>query len=366
MSLSVNSVLHSGIADHNIPGVVCAVSSDFGEPVIFSAGQVTHRQGSSEVSRETNFDLASVTKVTTTLQWLLTLISNHQIELESPIGDHVDNIAHWLAKEPIWRLANHTSGLEAHRHFYRTGPKEGGEPMAFESHHRSILQSIKRSKAAYLPGERQIYSDLGYMLLADILGRRSKPQKMYWDDLYGHGLGELHWRPSQEQAPQKPNLLGYAATEQCPWRKRLLVGEVHDDNCWYMGGVAGHAGAFGCVSAVHKIGVEMLRCYLGKSSKMEIDSTVLRACFEDKFQHPDGDRVLGWETRSAKNSSTGDYFSRSSFGHLGFTGTSLWVDPEAQVVVVVLTNRVCPSRENLGIRDFRPKVHNALRRYINR
>ena len=366
MSSSVTSVLHSGLAEYEIPGVVCSVSSDFGKPTIFSAGRLTHMEGSSSVSRETNFDLASVTKVTTTLQWLLTLVSDHQIDLEAPIGDHVENVARWLAKEPIWRLANHTSGLEAHRHFYRKVSKEKNEPLLFKAQYDSVLQAIKASPAAYLPGERQIYSDLGYILLADILGSCSKPQALYWDELYGHGNNEVHWCPSRKHALPQSEGFPYAATEQCPWRERLLRGQVHDDNCWYMGGISGHAGAFGCVEAVHKIGLEMLRCYLGHVSKLKIGSEVLKACFDERFQHPDGDRVLGWETRSANKSSTGEYFSKSSFGHLGFTGTSLWIDPEAKVVVVMLTNRVCPSRENWGIRDFRPKVHNALRRYINR
>ena len=158
----------------------------------------------------------------------------------------------------------------------------------------------------------------------------------------------------------------YAATEDCPWRNRLIVGEVHDDNCWTVGGIAGHAGTFGRIIDVHNVGQQFLAAYHGMANELSIEQDVLRHSFNDRYRIDGRDRVLGWQMRTPGASSTGQLFSDDSFGHLGFTGTSLWIDPKAHIVATILTNRVCPTRDNESIKAFRPRLHDALRRQINR
>ena len=366
MTESIEAVLSSAVIQGRIPGIVCAISKDFDEPHIFEYGRTSHLTSAEAVSRETYFDLASVTKVVTTHQWLLALVSSDQIDLYAPIGDYLTNVAPWLERCPIWRLSNHTSGLPAHVEFFRDFGHDARETGTFDAAKELVLKRIRSHEPAYKMGSQLVYSDLGYILLGQVLGRCSRPLPEYWSCLYGHDADEtLHWRPSRGRVEDS---LGrqYAATEDCAWRDRLIVGEVHDDNCWTMGGLAGHAGTFGRVGDVHRIGVEFLRLYQGNPSSLRISSEVLHECFHPRFQHPNSDRVLGWETPTPGRSSTGRYFSPQSFGHLGFTGTSLWIDPAAQVVVTVLSNRVCPTRENTAIKSLRPRLHDALRRYINR
>ena len=365
MSESVESVLETALAEYQIPGVACAISVSGEAPLVFTWGQLSNRAESAPVSRETYFDLASVTKIVTTYQWLLQLISNGVIDLEHTVGRCLPHVTNWLADVPIWRLANHTSGLAAHQHYYWAL----GEPLLqdgdFSTAKQSILVQIVESKPAYATGSKLVYSDLGYILLAEILGRYSSELPTYWTQLYGHSKDTLHWCSSHRASPLAQRHT-YAATEECPWRKRLIIGEVHDDNCWTLGGVSGHAGTFGRVTDVHNVGQQFLAAYHGIDNDLTIEQDVFRHSFNDRYRIEGMDRVLGWQMRTPGASSTGQLFSDSSFGHLGFTGTSLWIDPESHVVATILTNRVCPTRENEAIRTFRPRLHDALRRHIHR
>jgi len=365
MKESVESVLAAAKPDYKIPGVACAISMDNNPPVIFTSGQLSETIESPSVSRETYFDLASVTKIVTTYQWLLRLVSEGTVSLDDKLCVYLPQLTNWLADVPLSRLANHSSGLAAHQHYYW----RLGEPLlkhgAFDRAKADILAQIIGGEPAYEPGECIVYSDLGYILLAEILSLRSQPLVSYWDTLYGHSEDTLHWCASQRTPPQTLRH-SYAATEKCPWRKRHLSGEVHDDNCWTLGGASGHAGTFGRVTDVQGIGQQFLQSYLVLSNDLADHRDVMLESFDDRFRMDGFDRVLGWQTRTPGASSSGQFFSDSSFGHLGFTGTSLWIDPEAHVVVTILTNRVCPTRNNDSIKAFRPRLHDALRRHIEK
>ena len=178
-----------------------------------------------------------------------------------------------------------------------------------------------------------------------------------WRKLPNHADEALHFRPIGE--PGEPT--NVAATERCPWRQRLLRGEVHDDNCWTMGGVAGHAGLFGRLRDVHGAGQAWLTALVGGDSGLGVDTDLVQRMVDPGIMHRKGTRVLGWDTPSPGRSSAGRYFGRRSIGHLGFTGTSLWIDPDAEVVVTVLSNRVCPSRDDTRIRRLRPEIHDLVR-----
>jgi CubicO group peptidase (beta-lactamase class C family) len=151
----------------------------------------------------------------------------------------------------------------------------------------------------------------------------------------------------------------FAATERCAWRGRTMIGCVDDENAWALGGYSGHAGLFGTAEEVYSI-VNLLKShFLGKRCDYFRADTV-RSFFNRQRIVPESTWALGWDTPSKAGSSSGRHFSRLSVGHLGFTGTSVWMDLERDVIVVLLTNRVHPTRKNEGIKAFRPKLHDAV------
>ncbi len=305
---------------------------------------------------ETVFDLASLTKPLTTHLWCLRLASEGRLDLEAPIGRWLRDLHPALAACPLWRLLNHTTGLPAHREYYAgLGPR-----VLQTGRHASALIALRRMLHSIEPeqpcGAGEIYSDLGFLLLEEVCERVDGPLRDRWSSLPGHGPDALRFR----LLPAEPDAT-YAATELCPWRGRLLMGEVHDDNCWTMGGVAGHAGLFGSLGAVHDAGLQWLRAAQGDAAPLDLDPSVVAWSLDRRRAHPRGTRVLGWDTPTPGASTSGSHFGRRSIGHLGFTGTSLWIDPDAEIVVTLLTNRVCPTRSNERLRPFRPALHDAAR-----
>ncbi|NVM22381.1 MAG: serine hydrolase, partial [Desulfobacterales bacterium] len=150
----------------------------------------------------------------------------------------------------------------------------------------------------------------------------------------------------------------YAATEDCPWRGKILDGEVHDDNAYAMGGVAGHAGLFGTAKDVYGILKELLNVYEGKPNSGLFHLDVVETFFQHRSDA--GSWALGFDTPTRPDSSSGRHFSDQSIGHLGFTGTSFWMDLLRGIIVVLLTNRIHPSRQNEKIKAFRPLLHDSI------
>ena len=148
----------------------------------------------------------------------------------------------------------------------------------------------------------------------------------------------------------------FVATQQCPWRKKVLVGEVDDDNAWAVGGIEGHAGLFGNAGSIYKLCYEILKALQNKPTRV-LRPDIIQNFVSIKNKH---DMVAGFDTPSIEESSSGKYFSKSSIGHLGFTGTSFWIDPEIGVIIIFLTNRVHPLRSNEGIKKFRPQIHDLI------
>jgi CubicO group peptidase (beta-lactamase class C family) len=170
------------------------------------------------------------------------------------------------------------------------------------------------------------------------------------------GLGDdLFFLPLCEARPDRR----YAAMEDCPWRGKILVGEVHDDNAHALGGVAGHAGLFGTVQGVLALTTHLLEVWQARARPVGFHAAELRH-FLTTRPVADSTWVLGFDTPSATGSSAGHHFSSASVGHLGFTGTSFWIDPVKELVVVLLTNRVHPVRHDERIKTFRPRFHDEV------
>jgi len=304
-------------------------------------GQLDYDEDAAPTEPGTIFDLASLTKVIATTTLAMRLVDGGQISL-------TDRIARWV---PEWRgidrdevtlrsLLNHSSGLTAWLPFYRD-----------YSGRRDFQHAICSLPLEYAPDTHSIYSDLGFILLGFIL-----------EDAAGESFeaqcsavirsvtsGTLLFNPPSRLKPI------IAPTERDPWRGPLLAGEVHDENCWALGGTAGHAGLFGIAEAAGDFCRAMLTSLEGAGTIANA-STV--RTFVTRSTIP-GSRALGWDTM-LPTSSCGTKISPTAFGHTGFTGTSIWIDPERKIYVVFLTNRVNPTRENELIQQIRPRVHDAV------
>jgi CubicO group peptidase (beta-lactamase class C family) len=266
------------------------------------------------------------------------------------------------------RVLAHAGGFPAHRKFYddlldKVDPQPVGAP--------AVVTLAAGEPLAYAPGSRSVYSDLGFILLGAIVehvlgGRLDElAQRLIFEPL---GLG-LCFVDLRVQAPAA-SLCGspVAPTERCPVRRRLVVGEVHDLNAFAMGGIAGHAGLFGCASDVLRLAFALCAAYHGRGldgGQPLVSPPILRE-FWQPAGVPGSTWRLGWDGPSEHGSLAGDLISRRAVGHLGFTGCSLWIDPAQETCVVVLTNRVHPEvRDDPRFRALRPALHDAALRAID-
>ena len=303
---------------------------------------------------ESLFDLASLTKVicTTTLcaiQDELTIIST-----EDPVQKYFPNFP--SNQVQLSHLLDHSSGLPAwldlHSLFHTPDGRGDFNPRSTPKIAR--LRYEEEILKSWVPADfekKVTYSDLGFMLLGWAL---EKQNKSALDALFQEQIVMKAGLESLQFLPITPDVV---PTENCPWRGHVLRGEVHDDNCFVLGGVSGHAGLFGHVQDVLSFGTLWLQALKGTPTLIMPQTAQKNFTFTHV---PESVRSLGWEGVSREASSTGKYFSSKSHGHLGYTGTSLWIDPEKQLVVTLLTNRVHPSRTNEKIKTFRPLFHDAL------
>jgi CubicO group peptidase (beta-lactamase class C family) len=290
------------------------------------------------------FDLASLTKVLATTPLIMRLVERGGLALDDPVATHISlwRDAEGQAPVTIRDLLAHCSGLPAHVEFFR----EHKGRAAFE-------HAICTTPLAYEPRTKSIYSDLGFMLLGFILEDVAAPLALQFDTLMQQmgSIQELQFHPPSQWLSRT------AATRQDEWRGRLLIGEVDDNNAWALGGVAAHAGLFGTAQAVGECARHPLQILEGRQGAFQ--ETTLRTFIARRTDVPGSSRALGWDTMRP-TSSCGTRLSSRAFGHTGFTGTSLWIDPDAGIYVVLLTNRVHPTPENDAIKQIRPALHDAV------
>jgi serine-type D-Ala-D-Ala carboxypeptidase len=316
------------------------------------------------VDAHTCFDLASLTKVLATTPLVLLSIQRGRLRLDMPVHRLLESYT-GQGREGITvrMLLDHSSGLPAWRPYYeevRTAP--GGLGLATLMGQEAVRRMVAAEAPEVEPGRRALYSDLNFILLDWILERiNGRPIDVLFSEwLAGPlGLGDLFFvdLKSPEEAARLRRRRVFAATECCPWRERVLIGEVHDDNCYAMGGVSGHAGLFGTVQDVAVVAQTWLDAFLGRDGIFDQD---LVTQFWQRSEVPGSTRTLGFDTPSPRASQAGEGFGPRTVGHLGFTGTSVWVDPDRELSVVLLTNRVHPTRKNEAIRQFRPVLHGRV------
>ncbi len=341
-------VINRAIADGAFPGAVLAVGYQ-GDLAVQPFGRFTYETVSPEVPADTVYDLASLTKPVVTATAAAMLVENGLLQLDQPIARYLPEWAagsqpDWRAKVTVQHLLTHSSGLPAHKPFFEQARNKA-----------EVVQRVFAEPLEAEPGTRMVYSDLGLILLGEIVERLSGETlaqfaaKHIFEPL---GMKSALFNPSRSLRARIPPTEMDAA-----YRKRLVQGEVHDENAFAMGGVAGHAGLFANAADLARFAQMLLNGGIYAHQRLLRRGTVQK--FTAPLDIAGTPRALGWASPS-EGASCGHYFSPRSFGHTGFTGTSLWVDPEKQLFVILLTNRVHPTRENIKIREVRPALHDAV------
>lgn len=348
----VDHLMRKGLQDRVYPGAVLLVGHG-DVPLFFEAYGSANLFSGQAMTRETVFDLASLTKPLATSLAVARLVDQGRIGLDEPVGTWLPALAgSGKASLTARQLLCHQSGFPAHRLFYMTL-----KSLAPDERNAALFDLLRRTPLAGEPGGTTRYSDLGFMLLCRLIERvcGSPLNRFLATEIYAPlGLKDLFFvELTGSRRPHRP----YAATELCPVRNRLLVGEVHDDNAWFAGGVDGHAGLFGTAQAIFKLLRSMVADLQGRSSTPLFSKQML--C--DLFGVVNAKALpLGFDRPSAQHSSAGSHFSADTVGHLGFTGVSFWLDLEKDACIILLTNRVHPFRWNMRLGQFRPRIHDRI------
>ena len=341
-------LLERAATEGAFPGGVLAVGYK-GDVAVRPFGKLSTTGGMAEVSDSTIYDVASLTKpvVTTTLASML--VSSGRLALDAPVSRYLPEWAsgphpEWRAKVTLRHLLQHTAGLPPFREWWRESLKK-----------RDIIARICAEPLEDEPGTKVVYSDLGFILLGEIVERFSgRPlDALARERIFAPlGMNDSWFNPPQALRER------IAPTEDnADVRRRLLRGEVHDPTAAAMGGVAGHAGVFSTARDLAAFAQMLLNGGIYGHQRVLRRDTI--RWWTARQTIGDGARALGWDVPT-EPSSSGKHFSPHSFGHNGFTGTSLWVDPEKELFVVLLTNRVHPHAQNERIREIRPALHDAI------
>lgn len=347
---AVDTVIQSALAKDIFPGVVVLVARK-GKVIKHSSyGLALKVPEPREMTKTTIFDLASLTKVVVTVPLTLMLVEHGIWHLHDPIKKFL--LQFNVPGVTLWHLLTHTSGLPAWANLFYKGAGREGVFQELVSYRWPIITPICR------PGERVIYSDLGYILLGLAIEEAAgKPLEVLAKDWIFAPLGmqDTFFNPPQAVKSR------IAATEDDPSRGGVLVGVVHDENAWAMGGVSGHAGLF---STAWDLAV-FAQMILNKGSyagKRILSPASIRLMTSPQTEGLNERRGLGWLLQGNDTLPAGDLLSEKAFGHTGFTGTSLWLDPLYELIVVFLTNRVHPEQRSAQeeMQRLRALVHNSV------
>jgi len=341
----VDTVINKAIEDKSFPGAAVLVWKDGNTIYEKAFGNYTYDKSSPLVQTNTIFDLASVTKVVATTTATMICYDRKLISLYDKVVKYIPEFGvNGKENIKIINLLLHNSGLPAWKKFY-------GRDLKYDD----VINEIYSSELEYKTGENTVYSDLGIITLGKIIEKVSRKNldRFCADEIF---------------TPLKMNSTFYNLNDSfkklCApteidnyWRMKTLQGEVHDETSAMLNGVAGHAGLFSTASDISKLMQVLIN--KGKLEEKQFIKQNTVELFTKRYSE-ESTRALGWDTKSDSGSSAGKYFSKNSYGHTGYTGTSIWVDPDRNLFVVFLTNRVYPTRENTKIQKVRPQLHNAV------
>ena len=348
---SVDRLMQQGVTQRIFPGAVLLIAGG-GEVLWHRAYGMADLFRARPMEVKTVFDLASLTKPLATALAVMLLIQQGRLTLDRPCGEYLPPF-HSAGKERITlrHLLSHTSGLPAWRPYYlRLAQIPKAERIG------KLKEWVLAESPVTGPGQRSEYSDLGFIVLQWIVEQVAGERfQRFWTASVAEPLCLDSLFFIEPDRPLPPE--AFAATELCPLRGRLLTGEVHDDNAFMLGGGAGHAGLFGTAHAIWSLLQGLLSAEQRYSRQRMFAREVLTEFFQPQF---DSTWALGFDTPAEHGSSAGNCFSKGSVGHLGFTGTSFWMDRQRQAITILLTNRVHPSRYNTKIKQFRPGLHDTV------
>ncbi len=337
-------VLRTAIAVRVFPGASVAVLSHGKLVALRGLGAFTYEPVAREATAETIFDLASLTKVIATTTMAMILYERGLLDIDVPVAGILPEFAKGDARRrdvTIRMLLAHSSGLPAYeRLFERARARE------------ELVAAAIATPLVAEPGTRAEYSDIGFIVLGEALQRLAdEPLDSFCRrEVFGPvGMRHAMFNPPADIRPEVP-----PTENDHAFRHRVVQGEVHDENAWVMNGLSGHAGLFAPAFDVALFANAMLN----RGAPL-VRSDTLRLFFRRDADVSGSSRALGWDTPS-QPSQSGRYFSAQSVGHLGYTGTSLWIDPERELAVVLLTNRTWPDRSSQQIKEARPRFHDAV------
>ena len=314
---------------------------------ILEAGAVgtTAWEGGAKVSPDTVWDIASLTKPIVAIQALILARAGH-LRLSEPIASYLPAYRGGdKADITLFQLLTHSSGLPGQQPLYQTCPTGP-----------QLLDAVRRLPLRFAPGSGVEYTSQGFMIVGQIL-EAATAQSL--DTLLAKGILNAVQMPATEFCPPADREPLIAATEWCPWRGRLVKGSVHDENAEVLGGVAGHAGLFSTAGDLARLGQVMLGT--GRlAGRRVLEPELVTALTKPRTDHLTLRRCLGWQGADRVGCPVGSSVSRSSYGHTGFTGTSLWIEPERSLFAVLLTNAVHPQRRPDGLRSVRCRFHDAV------
>ena len=346
---SVRAILKQGVADSAFPGAIAVIGNHAGALATVAVGHLDWARGSPAPTTTTLWDLASLTKVVGMTSAMMQLVERGKVDLDAPVQRYLPA---WTGpnkeRVTVRHLITHQSGLPAFKTYY----KENVSPD-------STLALFMATPLDTLPGVRMVYSDIGAILLGKIIERVSgEPLDRY---LARHVFTPLGMRDTRYRPPASLRAR-IAPTEKDPWRGRHLRGEVHDENAFALGQVSAHAGIFSTARDLERLA----RAYLngGALGGGRLAKAQTIAQFTTVADSTFSSRALGWDT-PGPNSSGGHFIERPGFGHTGFTGTSFWVAPQHDLFVILLTNRVNPTREHSRIGPVRVAVADAAMRLLH-
>ena len=335
--------MRRGIAQRAFPGAAIAITTNGHLGISAGFGRLTYADDVPEVTAETIFDLASLTKVIAATPMAMVLYERGELDLDMPVASALPEFGPGdeRGEVTVRHLLAHTSGLPAY------------EKLFERAHSREeMIATACQVDLVAQPGDRVEYSDIGFVVLTAVLERLAgeRMDGFCAREIFGPlGMARTGYRPPQEWREQIP-----PTEDDRTFRHRVIQGEVHDENASVMEGVAAHAGLFAPAADLAKFA----RCILGGGKPLVRPDTV--ALFTSPQPVRTGyARALGWD-RVSQPSQSGQYFSPSAYGHLGFTGTSLWIDPERDLSVTLLTNRTWPDHSSQAIKQVRPAFHNAV------
>jgi serine-type D-Ala-D-Ala carboxypeptidase len=338
------SILEQGVSEQAFPGAAFGVLVEDGVLALDGIGGFTYETGTEAVNASTIYDLASLTKVIATTSMAMLLYQRAQLSLDQPLvqifpsfalGEGAGGARHQVT---LRMLLAHTSGLAGYVRLFEVarGPEE-------------LFDACLRLPLEAAPGSRAEYSDPGFILLGralEVIAGDSLENFCSREVFTPLGMTSTCFRPPAGWRSSIP-----PTEEDLTFRRRIIQGEVQDENCFVLGGAGGHAGLFS--NALDPL--LYAQCLLG--GQLFAPETI--RLFTTRALPADSSRALGWDTPS-QPSSSGRFFSRDSAGHLGYSGTSLWIDFDRQLAIVLLTNRTWPHRQSQGIRTIRPAFHDAV------